>query len=190
MTRRSRFLWLGVSVWLLMPIGAIANGAVRDLLLAPWLGTRLAEIAGVVMLLVFIYAMTAIFLWSAGGGRRPWDLWALGVLWMVLTIAFEALFFGLVMGVPASELVAAYDLLEGELWPLVVIGVLLAPPLVDSGLRRLPGAAPTIRSPRRPRGRALERSEAREPQREPPGVRAPGRARPGGTGAGRPRGLR
>ena len=40
MTRRGRFLLKGALVWLLMPIAAIANGALRDLLLAPLLGAR------------------------------------------------------------------------------------------------------------------------------------------------------
>jgi hypothetical protein len=38
-TRRGRFLLEGALVWLLMPIAAIANGALRDLLLAPLLAS-------------------------------------------------------------------------------------------------------------------------------------------------------
>jgi hypothetical protein len=135
MTRRNGFLLRGSLVWLLMPVAAIANGAFRDLLLAPLLGARAAEIVSALVLLAFIYVVTAAFLSWTGSGRRPKDLWALGLLWMVLTIAFEFAFFGLLMEVPLSRLVAAYNVFNGELWPLVVAGVLLAPPVVNACLR-------------------------------------------------------
>jgi hypothetical protein len=137
MTRRRRFLLKGTLVWLLMPIAAMANGALRDLLLAPLLGELAAEILAVLVLLILIYGITAVFLARTGPRRRSADLWALGFLWMALTIAFELVFFGVFLGVPISELLAAYDILAGELWVVVVAGVLLAPPLVGAGLRLL-----------------------------------------------------
>jgi hypothetical protein len=137
MTRRRRFLLKGTLVWLLMPIAAMANGALRDLLLASLLGELAAEILAVLVLLILIYGITAVFLARTGPRRRSADLWALGFLWMVLTIAFELVFFGVFLGVPISELLAAYDILAGELWVVVVAGVLLAPPLVGAGLRLL-----------------------------------------------------
>jgi hypothetical protein len=135
MTRRGRFLLKGALVWLLMPIAAIANGALRDLLLAPLLGERAAEILRVFVLLIFIYAITAVFLARTGPRRWSADLWALGFLWMVLTIAFELVFFGIFMGAPIPELLTAYNIFAGELWIVVVAGVLLAPRLVQVGLR-------------------------------------------------------
>lgn len=78
MTRRGRFLLEGALVWLLMPIAAIADGALRDLWLAPLLGERAAEILSLLALLIFIYAITAVFLGRAGHRRRSADLWALG----------------------------------------------------------------------------------------------------------------
>jgi hypothetical protein len=135
MTRRGRFLLKGALVWLLMPIAAIANGALRDLLVAPLLGERGAEILAVLVLLILIYGITAVFLTRAGPRRRSADLWALGFLWMVLTIAFELVFFGVFLSVPVPELITAYNIFAGELWIVVVIGVLLAPRLVQMGLR-------------------------------------------------------
>ena len=135
MTRRGRFLLKGTLVWLLMPIAAIANGALRDLLLAPLLGKHTAEILAVILLLILIYVITAVFLGRAGLRRRSADLWALGFLWMVLTIAFELIFFGVFLNVPTPELLAAYNIFAGELWIVVVVGVLLAPRLVCAGVR-------------------------------------------------------
>ena len=48
---------------------------------------------------------------------------------------FELVFFGVFLGVPSSELLAAYNIFAGELWIVVVVGVLLAPRLVKVGLR-------------------------------------------------------
>jgi hypothetical protein len=135
MTRRDRFLLKGALVWLLMPIAAIANGALRDLLLAPLVGERAAQILAVLVLLIFIYEITAVFLTRTGPRRRSADLWALGLLWMVLTIVFEIVFFGVFLGVPIPKLLAAYNIFAGELWIAVVTGVLLAPRLVQVGLR-------------------------------------------------------
>jgi hypothetical protein len=135
MTRRSRFLLKGTLVWLLMPIAAIANGALRDLLLAPSLGERAAEILSVLVLLIFIYGITAAFLARIGPRHRSADLWALGFLWMVLIVVFEVVFFGALMGVPIPELLAAYNIFAGELWIVIVVGVLLAPRLVQVALR-------------------------------------------------------
>jgi hypothetical protein len=91
----------------------------------------------VAVLLIVIYGITAVFLARTGARRRSADLWALGFLWMVLTIAFELVFFGVFMGVPIPELLAAYNIFAGELWIVVVVGVLLAPSLVQAGLRLL-----------------------------------------------------
>jgi len=135
MTRRGSFLLKGALVWLLMPVAAITNGALRDLVLAPLLGERAAEILGVVVLLIVIYGVTAVFLTRAGPRRRSADLWALGFLWMVLTIAFEVVFFGVFLSVPVPQLLTAYNIFAGELWIVVVVGVLLAPRLVQVGLR-------------------------------------------------------
>ena len=135
MTRRGRFLLKGAMVWVLMPVAAIANGALRDLLIAPLLGATAAEILAVLILLIFIYGIATVFLGRVGLRRRPADLWALGFLWMVLTIAFELIFFGVFLGVPSRELLAAYNIFAGELWTVVVVGVLLAPRLVHAGLR-------------------------------------------------------
>jgi hypothetical protein len=137
MTRRGSFLFKGALVWLLMPIAAIVNGALRDLLLAPLLGERAAELLAVLLLLIFIYSITAVFLVRTGPRRRSADLWALGFLWMALTIMFEFVFFGVIMDVPTSELLAAYNIFAGELWIIVVAGVLLAPRVVQGGLRAI-----------------------------------------------------
>ena len=137
MTRRGRFLFKGALVWLLMPVAAIANGALRELLLASLLGEQAAEILAVLLLLVLIYLIAAVFLSRIGRRYRLADLWALGFLWMVLTIAFEIIFFGVFLSVPISALLEAYNVFAGEFWVVILLGILLAPRLAHVGVRLL-----------------------------------------------------
>ncbi|MBL8446270.1 MAG: hypothetical protein JNJ44_02530, partial [Zoogloeaceae bacterium] len=54
--------------------------------------------------------------------------WQVGIGWLASTVVFE---FGMgrwVLGKPWSDLLAAYTFTDGNLWPLVLLTVLLAPP--------------------------------------------------------------
>ena len=50
-----------------------------------------------------------------------------GVLWLVLTLAFEILFGRMVMGLSWERLAADYNVLEGGLLPLGLLVLLLSP---------------------------------------------------------------
>jgi hypothetical protein len=100
----------------------------------------------VLVLLIFIYGITAVFL-ARAGPSRPADLWARGFLWMALTIVSELVFFGVFLGVPIPELLAAYNIVAGELWIVRVVGVLLAPRLVQAASACFAGTAEVYRWP-------------------------------------------
>lgn len=80
----------------------------------------------------------------------PWaslsrkDLVGIGAAWMALTIAFEFLFGHYVMGASWPSLLSAYDLLEGRVWALVPLTLLVAPALL---LRRLLDGRPRMDGP-------------------------------------------
>ena len=131
-----RFLLLGLAVWPLMPVAAVVNGAVREAALAPALGRGAAEVLSVVILLAVIHAIAFVFLRRVRTPYAAADLWALGACWAILTIVFEVVLFGVLLGVPARELLAAYNVFAGELWTFIVLGVLLAPPLAGALVRR------------------------------------------------------
>ena len=57
------------------------------------------------------------------------DGWLIGISWALLTIAFEFAA-GLAGGSIVSELLAAYNLLSGNLWLLVLATTLLSPIIV------------------------------------------------------------
>lgn len=77
-----------------------------------------------------IYVLMGIYAWALS------DLWKLqspdqaigvGLMWMVLTIAFKFGFGHYVMGDAWSELLHAYNVLEGRVWGLFILWVGLAP---------------------------------------------------------------
>ena len=115
-----------VLMWLLILVAMVANGAFRVLVLRPRLGEHSARQVASVLGVIIILGMTGPFvrrLGDPGAGR----LLEVGLLWLVLTVAFELLFGHYVAGASWDVLVDDYDLLSGHLWPLVPAATLLAP---------------------------------------------------------------
>jgi uncharacterized membrane-anchored protein len=118
--------WLRhVAAWLLVMVMAIVNGTIRDFTYARLVGERLAHSLSVIPLLVGIFAL-AIWLARRWPLPSPAATAGVGAIWLALTLGFE---FGLgtAAGRPMSELLAQYDLLHGNLWPLVPLAMVLAP---------------------------------------------------------------
>jgi hypothetical protein len=86
-------------VWVLLVGLAILNGAARETVLTPSLGPAVGHLASSVLLAGLI-ALTAwlSILWIAPGSARR--AWAVGALWMSLTVAFEFLAGHYVFGHP------------------------------------------------------------------------------------------
>jgi hypothetical protein len=55
---------------------------------------------------------------------------AVGAFWLALTLVFEFGFGRFVQGKPWSDLLDAYTFARGNLWPLVLLVILLSPPVV------------------------------------------------------------
>lgn len=117
--------------WLLAWPGAAAlgvvNGAIREGLYARSLGPERANrVSGATLV-----AGLALYM---GALQRRWPLvderdgLTVGALWSALTVGFE---FGLgrLQGQSWEELLRAYDLRRGELWPLVLAWVTAGPEL-------------------------------------------------------------
>ena len=121
-------------VWLLFIPLAIANGALRDLVLVHALGETAARAVGSLTLAVLILGLTALMVKRLGVDTRAGYL-VVGGSWLVLTLLFEVSFFVLLMGHPMDELLKDFDLFRGRLW-LVVLAATFFSPLVASKLRR------------------------------------------------------
>jgi hypothetical protein len=117
---RALIVWLGI-------LGsAFANGALREAALVPLVGDLAARAISPVMLAIAILIAT----WLVIGWIRPVstaDGWAIGSLWLGLTLGFEFLVGHHIFGDPWIQLWAEYDVLRGRLWILVPVTTLLAP---------------------------------------------------------------
>jgi hypothetical protein len=129
--------------WLVLLAAMLANGFVRVLLLEPRLGEVLARQVATAVGVSIVVAVAGGFV-----RRRPHagsaELLGVGVLWLLLTLVFELLFGHFVAGASWEELMADYDVLEGRLWPLVLLAVVLGPWLWGLARPGRPGhGAPT-----------------------------------------------
>lgn len=114
-----------LAVWLLIVPLAVANGAFRDAVLAPWLGERVAlPVSGVLLCLWILLVAALVLPRCVRGSSRLF--WRIGLCWLLLTVLFEsALVWATGGGV--RQVLAAYDPGSGNLWALVVLFTGAAP---------------------------------------------------------------
>ena len=120
-------------VWLLFIPMAIANGALRDFVLAPALGDTLGRTVSSLTLSLLIFGLTLLMVDRIGVNTRAGYL-VVGAFWLVLTVLFEVSFSLLVMGHPMDELLNDFDLFRGRLW-LIVLAATFFAPLLASKMR-------------------------------------------------------
>lgn len=118
-----------LAIWIAMSIGAVLNGTIRETLLISTLGEGVARPLSAALLLVVIYILTYVFWRWAGRPRRLASLWTIGVLWLALTVVFEA-GLGFSRGMSTREVLALYNPVSPTLWAFVLVGILVAPAIV------------------------------------------------------------
>lgn len=120
MLARALLVWCGILAL------AFANGALRELAIVPQVG----EVAGRALSSVMLSAAILIAAWFTLAWIGPLsagDAWAIGLLWLGLTLAFEFLVGHYIFGDPWGQLWADYNVLRGRMWVLVPLATLLAP---------------------------------------------------------------
>ena len=132
--RKLPFLRRVAGWWLVILVFAIANGALREAVLAPVLGRVAGNLlSGLLLSIVIVVA-------AAAAVRRPPPLLPreavlLGLFWFALTIVFE-FSLGLAQGKTLTDLLAPYRFEGGNLWPVVLLVALVAPWLWSARERR------------------------------------------------------
>jgi uncharacterized membrane protein len=124
MTRRRWATW--TAAWTGGAVLAVANGALRELVLVPWLGDTAARQASTLTLMSLLGGYVW---WLCRRWPLPTQTAALrvGGCWVLLTVGFE---FGLghyVEDKSWAVLLADYDITAGHIWLLVPIWILIAP---------------------------------------------------------------
>jgi hypothetical protein len=115
-----------VLAWIPMLIIAIANGALRQTTFAKVMpelrAHQLSTLIGSVLIGLFIWFL--IRMWPPSSGRQAM---LIGVVWLLLTVAFE-FFMGLVLAHrPLAHVLQDYDLAAGRVWVLFLVWLTLAP---------------------------------------------------------------
>ena len=112
-------------IWFALLVVAVVNGAFREALLIPRFGSQAGHIVSTLMLSAAILIVTYLAVpWIQPGSLR--GTIAIGVAWLVLTLAFE-FGFGRVRGKAWAELLVDYDVFKGQIWVLVLITTAVAP---------------------------------------------------------------
>ena len=114
--------------WLLLAAVGVANGVIRQYTY----GRRLPELAAHQISTVTAIVSTGLLVF---GVSRLWPLssmgqaWLVGAVWLAATVAFEFGFGHYVVGHSWEKLLRDYNLLQGRLWLLVLVWILIMPPL-------------------------------------------------------------
>jgi len=119
-------LWVYTLAWIPMVFIAVTNGVVRDLGYKKYTTElRAHQISTLTAAVLF-----SLYAWLL---ERRWPLEssaqgiAVGGIWFVLTIAFEAGFGHFVFKHPWAELGEAYDLRRGRVWLLLLLWLFALP---------------------------------------------------------------
>jgi len=112
--------------WLGLPVIAIINGLVRQYGYKNALGElrahQVSTVTGIILFGLYIWALS--LRWKIQSSVQAI---AIGLMWLVMTVAFEFLFGHYVMKHPWSKLLHDYNIFEGRIWVLVLLWTLIAP---------------------------------------------------------------
>ena len=130
---RWRIVGRSLTIWLILVCAEIFHGILRAIVLVPIVGefrsNQMGVFTGSAIILVIAYFTIR---WI--GSNRPSELLLIGLLWLVLTVAFEVLFGRFVIGLSWERIGSDYNVLNGGLMPLGLL-VLFFSPMVASTLR-------------------------------------------------------
>ena len=115
-----------ILAWFVLLVIAVGNGALRELTFAKAMpelrAHQLSTLIGFALVGVAIWLI--IRAWPPSSSRQAL---AIGLLWLVLTVAFE-FFMGLVLAHKTiPEVLHDYNLFAGRVWPLFLLWLSLAP---------------------------------------------------------------
>ena len=107
---------------------AIINGGLRELLLIPILGEKIAMIVSGLILCFVIY-LIAYFLLPKLRIKEKNELITIGISWVILTLVFE-FSMGVMNNLSFEEMMKAYDITTGNLWSAIVLYIGFVPLIV------------------------------------------------------------
>lgn len=141
---RPRVMLRGALVWPLIAAAESAHGIARTLYLQPIVGDRPARqiaVASGAAIVLAIAWLTARWIGAATRGQQ----FAVGLLWLALTIAFDLALGRRIFGFTWEPLLEDFRIWEGRLFPLGLLVLAFAPMIA---VRRRGLSAGASRTPR------------------------------------------
>ncbi len=125
-TTRLAITTRSIAVWLVLIVAEILHGIARGIFLVPHVGEFRSNQVGVFTGSIIILVIAVAFVRWIGATRMTERL-AVGLLWLILTLAFEVAFGRFVVGASWDRLAADYNVPEGGLLPFGMLVLLLSP---------------------------------------------------------------
>jgi hypothetical protein len=114
------------ALWLLILVFAVANGGFREAVLLNTLPRDTAYTLSGLLLIACILGIAILTITWLGKLTSP-QYALVGVMWLVLTLAFEFGFGLLVRNQTVDTLLEAYRFKDGNIWPVVLVVITIAP---------------------------------------------------------------
>jgi hypothetical protein len=123
----------GIIVWLVIMLAETLHGTARILWLAPYVGDLQARQISFFTGVILILAIAILFIpWLHASNSQ---LLSVGLLWAILTLAFEIGLGRLILGYSWERILEDYNLLQGGLMSLGMVFLVFSP-LITAKLRR------------------------------------------------------
>ena len=115
-----------ILLWLGLLLLAIINGVIRDFIYLKKFGEHKAHQLSTIILLLLIttYSYFVFGYWKLHSEN---EAILVGILWLILTLAFEFLFGHFVAKHSWKKLLANYNVFAGNLWTLILIWTAIVP---------------------------------------------------------------
>ena len=124
------FLLRAFMVWLVIIFAESVHGTLRQMFLAPLVGDFTARRIAFFIGMLIIFAIAYLFIgWIAAPSHK--SLFAVGVMWMILTGMFEFCLGRLVLNYSWERLLEDYDVSRGGLMGFGLVFMFFAPFLAD-----------------------------------------------------------
>ncbi|WP_372882651.1 hypothetical protein [Psychromonas sp.] len=115
-----------IGIWLVIVIAAIFNGLFREKILTPLIGARFSLPVSGLLLSLLVLSVAFLFIPLLNEQQQS-VYFAVGMLWVALTLAFEFLFGHFVLGKSWQEIILVFDFRKGELFVVVLLITAVSP---------------------------------------------------------------
>lgn len=112
--------------WLPMPLLGVANGMLRQFFLLQYFSNFRAHQVSTASLILLLTLYIAI-IYKKLSIKSAHHAWLTGACWTILTVLFEMAMGRFLSHLTFTEMMAAYNLVSGNLWSLVPLALLGLP---------------------------------------------------------------